>query len=174
MKVAAFTNADRVDLYLNGIPMGTREVPTATRVEWEVPYAPGELVAVGLRKGKPVVMTVVSTTGPAAAIRLQPDRGSIAADGRDAVPVRVSITDGQGRVVPTADNLVRFSVSGPARIMGVGNGNPSSHEPDKAEQRRAFNGLCLVILQSTGKRGTIHLTAHARGLKPARIAIKAG
>jgi beta-galactosidase len=145
----------------------------ATRVEWEVPYAPGELVAVGLRGAKPVVMTVVPTTGPAAAVKLQPDRGSIVSDARDAVPVRVSITDARGRVMPTANNLVRFSVSGPARIIGVGNGNPGSHEPDKADRRRAFNGLCLVILQSTGNRGTIRLTARARGLKPGRALLGA-
>ncbi len=173
VKVTAFTNVDRVDLYLNGKLQGSGEVPLATRVEWDVPFAPGELVAVGLRKGKPVIMTVVATTGPAAAIRLDPDRGVIAADGRDAVPVRVSITDELGRVAPTADDLVKFSVAGPAKIIGVGNGNPSDHAPDKAEQRKAFNGYCLVILQSTGKRGTIRLLARARGLKTARILLRA-
>ena len=128
----------------------------------------------GLKAGKPVVMTSVSTTGPAARIRLNADRAVIMADGRDAVPVRVAVVDAQGRVVPDADDLVRFSVSGPAKIIGVGNGNPGSHERDKADRRKAFNGLCLVILQSTGKRGVIRLAARARGLQPACLAIKTG
>ncbi|MEP6755150.1 MAG: hypothetical protein ABJA67_06600 [Chthonomonadales bacterium] len=81
-----------------------------------------------------------------------------------AVAVEVSIRDEKGFGIATADNLVRFKVTGGARILGVGNGDPSSHEPDIARQRHAFNGKCLVVIQSTAKAGPVTLTAESDGL----------
>jgi beta-galactosidase len=87
--------------------------------------------------------------------------------------VAVSILDNAGRVVPTADNEVTFRVSGPGKVLGVGNGDPSSHEPDKADRRHAFNGHCLVIVQAGVRAGRIVLTAASPGLAPARVVISA-
>ena len=70
------------------------------------------------------------------------------ADGEDVSPVKVEVLDGEGRVVPTADNLVKFQVAGPGSVAGVGNGNPSDHDPDQASQRHAFNGLCMVVVRA--------------------------
>jgi beta-galactosidase len=84
----------------------------------------------------------------------------------------VAIKDEKGRVVPVADNLVQFSVEGAGTIIGTGNGNPSSHEPDKASQRKAFNGYCLVLVQSGKEAGEIKLKAFSEGLKETEIIIK--
>ncbi|MEO6994617.1 MAG: hypothetical protein ABI273_13475, partial [Lacunisphaera sp.] len=73
----------------------------------------------------------VETTGQAAQLQLASDRATIKADGEDVSVVSVMVTDAQGRVVPTADNDVTFSIEGPGRLIGVGNGNPVSHEPDQ-------------------------------------------
>ncbi|MBA7636841.1 Beta-galactosidase BoGH2A [subsurface metagenome] len=122
-----------------------------------------------------LVLTVVNeTTGAPAGIDLKPDRQTMKADKKDLVVVNVSIVDEKGRVVPTAENLVVFSLEGPARILGVGNGNPISHEPDKSDRRRAFNGLCQVIVQSTWEAGGIILRAASRGLKPSEIRLSSG
>ncbi len=86
----------------------------------------------------------------------------------------VEIIDAQGRVVPTADPRVYFDNSGPGRIIGVGNGDPSSHEPEQANHRRAFNGRCQAILQPTGQPGTMVFTASAAGLAKASVEIKLG
>ena len=86
--------------------------------------------------------------------------------------VTVAVRDAAQRIVPTADNEVRFSVTG-GRIIGVGNGNPSSHESDQLPERRAFNGLCLVLVQSDRKSGPINLTATSPGLQPAHMTIQA-
>ena len=84
----------------------------------------------------------------------------------------VEVVDARGIVVPTADNLVQFSISGQAAVVaGVGNGDPSSHEPDRASQRHAFNGLCLAVIQAAETAGQIKLTASAPGLKSASITI---
>jgi beta-galactosidase len=173
IKVWILTNVERVELYLNGRFMGERQVVYGSHAEFLVRYEPGELKAAGYRNGTKVAETVVATAGRPVAIRLEPDRAAVRADGRDAVPVRVSVLDGRGRSAPTACPLVRFSVSGPARIIGVGNGDPASHEPDKALQRRAFNGFCLAIVQSAGRRGRIVLTARSVGMRAARVSIRA-
>ena len=88
--------------------------------------------------------------------------------------VEVAVLDAQGRVVPTADNPVSFEVTGAGHVAGVGNGDPSSHEPDKATQRHAFNGLCMVIVGAGAKSGSIQITAHAPGLKDALVLLLSG
>jgi len=67
---------------------------------------------------------------------------------------------------------VKFSIEGPGKIIGTGNGNPSSHEPDKATQRMAFNGYCLVLVQSNKQAGEIKLTVSSDSLKGSDISIK--
>ena len=89
----------------------------------------------------------------------------------DLAVITVDATDEHNRRVPTADNKVTFAISGPGRIIGVGNGNPSSHEPDKASERKLFNGLAQVIVQSDAASGQIHLTASADGLKSADLVL---
>ena len=76
--------------------------------------------------------------------------------------VNVAVADAQGRTVPTAGNLIHFKVGGPGRDIGVGNGDPTCHEPDRADQRSAFNGLCQMILQSDGHPGAITRDGHGR------------
>jgi beta-galactosidase len=166
------SNCDEVELLLNGRSLGRKEMPRNSHLEWKVPYAPGVLEARGFKGGRVVATTKVETTGPAAKVALAPDRSRISADGEDVSLMTVSITDAQGRVVPTADNEVSFKVSG-GRIIGVGNGDPSSHEADKASRRKAFNGLCMVIVQSSTDAGPIRLTATSPGIEPATAVIQA-
>jgi beta-galactosidase len=91
--------------------------------------------------------------------------------------VTIEVQDAQGRMVPTAGNKLSFKLSGPGKIIGVGNGDPGCHEADKpdspdAATRSAFNGLCLAIVQATKNAGTIELEAFADGLDPAKIVIQ--
>ena len=96
-----------------------------------MPYAPGVLSAKGFVDGAARLETKVETTTAATALRLEADRAAITADGRDLAVVTVSALDREGRAVPTSDAPVEFSVEGSGRILGVGNGDPSSHEPDR-------------------------------------------
>jgi beta-galactosidase len=171
IEVWAYSNLDSIELYLNGRSLGERQRPTHGHVEWQVPYEPGILRAVGRKEAMECAAATVETTGPTHDIRMDPDRNILQADGKDAAIVRVSICDAQGRVVRIADNLVHFSVSGGGRIIGVGNGDPISHEPDKANKRRAFNGYCLVILQAGDEPGELVLQAKSSGLLDAEIVI---
>jgi beta-galactosidase len=172
--VWCYSNCEAVELFLNGESLGRLEMPRHGHLEWSVPYAPGTLTARGFSGGAEVATTAVETSGPAMGIRLTPDRLAMNADGEDACVVAVSVHDDQGRVVPIADSLIRFAVSENATILGVGNGDPSSHEPDKANRRRAFNGWCQVIVRSKrGAAGEVELTAASTGLRPARLALQA-
>jgi beta-galactosidase len=115
----------------------------------------------------------VETTGPSAAIALTPDRATLSADGEDCAVITVEARDSEGRFVPTARDAVEFEISGPARIIGVGNGDPSCHEPDKGTRRSLFNGYAQVIVQTTKAAGAIVLTARAPGLPPTSLTLTA-
>jgi beta-galactosidase len=161
------SNADAVELFLNGKSLGKKTMPRNGHLNWQVPFAPGQLKAVGYKKDKKFT-TKVETTGPAFNVVLTPDKTTLKANGTDGAVINVSITDAQGREVPTANQLVKFKLTGDAKIMGVGNGDPSSHEPDQCEegawQRSVFNGKCQVILQAGKTKGNVTLEAQAEGL----------
>jgi beta-galactosidase len=161
--VWVYSNCESVELFLNGISLGRQIMKPNSHLEWKVKYAPGKLVARGKRHGK-TLETVVETAGQPAAVRLEPDRTTLSADGADISLVTVKIVDVQGRTVPSATNLVTFNITGPGKLLGVGNGNPICHEPDKAQQRSAFNGLCLAIIQAPRAPGEIGIQATSPGL----------
>ncbi len=130
IRVDALSNCEEVELFLNGRSLGKQPMKRNSKLSWQVKYAPGTLSAKGYNGGRVVAETKVETTGPAAAVRLTPDRSTINADGEDVSVITVSVTDAQGRLVPVADNKINFELSGVGRILGVGNGDPSCHEPD--------------------------------------------
>jgi beta-galactosidase len=165
------TNYDQVELFLNGKPIGWREVPRQGHAEFKVWYEPGKLTVKGYKKGVFAREVSVETTDRPSALRLEPYATELLADGEDVTPITVSIVDAKGQVVPDAGNLVTFKVEGPGRIAGVGNGDPSSHEPDKADRRSAFHGLCQVLTGTTHKSGTLVLTAESAGLKGAAVTL---
>jgi beta-galactosidase len=163
------SNADQVQLLLNGKDLGKKKMDRNSHLQWQVPYEPGTLEARGWYDGKEI-RSRVETTGPPSEIALMVGKTTLFADGTDATVINVRTLDQDGRWVPDAQNLVRFSVTGDARIIGVGNGDPSCHEPDQcapgAWQRSLFNGYCLVILQSGKTPGVIHFKAESDGLWP--------
>jgi beta-galactosidase len=128
--VRALSNGEEVELFLNGRSLGRQRMPHDSELKWEVPYARGALSAKAFRAGRLVAETRVETTGPPASIVLAADRTVLGADGRDVAVVAVSVTDSEGRGVPTASSSIAFRVEGPGRLIGVGNGDPSSHEAD--------------------------------------------
>ena len=170
--VWVYSNCDTVELFLNGISLGAQAMKPNGHLEWKVKYVPGKLVAKGTRDGR-TLETTVETTGEPAAIALEPDRTTLTADGADISLVIVKIVDDRGRTVPVATNAVTFSVTGPGRLLGLGNGDPSCHEPDKGQQRSAFNGLCLAIIQSSRTPGAIAIQADSPGLTSATAVIEA-
>ncbi|HEY1684584.1 MAG TPA: glycoside hydrolase family 2 TIM barrel-domain containing protein [Tepidisphaeraceae bacterium] len=172
IRVIAFSNAKRVELFLNGKSLGSQDVPHNGHAEWQVKYEPGKLEAKAFNDGQQVATDVQETTGPASQIILSPARTKLSAGKEDTVVVAVSILDEQGRIVPNSSNRVTFAVTGGAKILGVANGNPADHDPDRADQRNAFHGRCIVVLQATNQAGPVTLTATADGLSTATTQFK--
>ena len=173
--VRCYTNCESVELFLNGNSLGEKRARDTRdlHLEWMVPYAPGTLKAIARNNAKEMCTDEVQTTGTPAKIVLVPDRREIGADGEDLSYVTVKIVDKEGRVCPDADNTITFAVDGEGVLAGVGNGNPISHEAFKAHKRNAFHGMCLAIVQSGRKPGTITLSAVSEGLQAARVVIQA-
>ena len=169
------SNADDVELFLNGRSQGKKAMPVNGHLEWVVAYTPGRLSAIAHKHGRKLT-AVVETTGAPYRIVIAASKPTLTADGKDAVVLNCSVIDKEGREVPDAANLLRFSISGPAKIIGVGNGNPSSHEPDQYPdggwQRQLFGGKCQIILQSSGtESGGVKLSVTGDGLLPAEAAV---
>jgi beta-galactosidase len=163
------SNADNVELFLNGKSQGKKDMPRNKHLQWNVIYEPGSLEAIAYKKGKKITAKI-ETTGDPNEVVITPYKTTMLADGKDAAIINVTVVDKQGREVPDANNLIQFSISGDAKIIGVGNGDPSSHEPDKIFdgnwQRHVFNGKCQLILQSGYKPDLIKVQARSEKLFP--------
>jgi beta-galactosidase len=132
------------------------------------------LVAKGYKNHKMLVSDEVDTTGAPTAIILKTDRTRLSADAEDVTMVEVRVVDAKGRVVPYASNQIRFTVSGAGSLGGVGNGDPSCHEPDQADTRSAFHGLCMALVRAGNSPGKIRLEAEGAGLKGAALTFESG
>jgi len=161
------TNADNVELFLNGKSNGKKDMPRNSHLKWTINYEPGTIEAIAYKKGRKLTKKV-QTTGLPVEVVVTPYKTTMIADGKDATVINISVLDREGREIPNADNLIQFSIEGDGKIIGVGNGDPSSHEadkcPDGAWQRRLFNGKCQVIVQAGAKPGMIKFDAKAVGL----------
>jgi len=174
-EVWVYTNGDSAELTLNGQSLGKVPVPKYGHAAWSVEWTSGKLQADAFDKnGNMIGSDVRQTTGAPASVRLSVEfpTDGILADKQDAVLIAAEIVDANGLVVPTASDYVQFQVQGPGTILGVGNGDPACHEPDKANGRSAFNGLARVIVQSTDQAGTITVSATSNGLKGSSVTVQ--
>lgn len=197
--VWCYSNADSVELFLNGKSLGEKSmknippkkytveaagaVNTAEPIrtvetgwfhqEWHVPYEPGVLRVVAKTAGQVVATDEVVTAGKPAKLMLVADRSTLEADGQDLAYLTVKVADADGNICPEADNLVTFHIEGAGVIAGVGNGNPISHENFISNERMAFNGMCLAIIKAARHEGPINVTASASGLESCSVELKA-
>jgi beta-galactosidase len=171
IRVIALTNAETVDLRLNGQSLGQKKVDRLAMPEWQVPYSPGRLEAVGYRGGREVSRIAVETAGKAVALKLVADRGGMLGTGSDVQPFTVMAVDARGQVVPDADAPVRFRVTRGA-VIGVGNGDPNDHDSEVVPARRLFHGLAQALVRAEAGAGTLTVEANAPGLKSARATVR--
>lgn len=175
----AYSNCDEVELAVNGRNLGRKPMPENGHLSWKAVYHPGALKATGYRSGKRVLVRKVETAGEPARILLEADRTVIKADNRDVAVVRIELRDKKKRFVPDACDELTLTVSGPVRIIGVGNGDPAyrdTERPADADARtcrvKTFNGLAQVLLQSTGKAGEATLTAGSEACPESFLVLK--
>lgn len=169
---AYYNNADEVELFINGKSQGVKKkTGDDLHVMWRVPFEAGRVEAISRKNGKVVATSVIKTAGEPAKIVLQADRNAIKGNGKDLSFVTVKVVDKEGNLVPDAANNIQFKVTGPGFIAGVDNGCQTSLESFKASERKAFNGMCLAVIQSNGKPGVVKLQAQSAALVPATIEI---
>lgn len=175
LTVEVYSSCEEVELLLNGKSLGRKPTTRDTKytANWSVPYQPGELKAVGYTGKKAVSSAVLSSAGTATRLVLTPDRATLRADGQDLSYVTVELVDSKGVRHPKAENALKFELTGPGTIVGVGNANPRSLESYQSPQRNAWQGRALVIVKSTGKSGKMTLRATAAGLPAASVGLEA-
>ncbi len=165
----AYSNCAEVELIVNGRRLGRKAMPRDGHLSWQAVYQPGYIEARGYdQRGRRVMTRRVETAGAPQRISLKADRTTLRADGRDVAVCSVALLDRRGRFVPTACEPLSIEVSGPVRILGVGNGDPAwqaQEQPADAGTRRfsvsTFNGLAQVLLQTTRQRGPATLTVRS-------------
>ena len=171
--VWAYTNADEVELFLNGVSQGVRRKGAeAGHLMWRLAYVPGVLRAVARKSGTVVQTQEVRTAGPAARVVLTPDRSTIGADGKDLSFVTITVVDSNGVAVPNAEPLVRLRVAGGATIAGVDNGDQTDHERFQRDSVRLFEGKALAIVRAGRRAGAVTLTATSAGLAPGSVRVE--
>lgn len=183
-----YTNADEVELFLNGKSLGVRKNSEApklrARIKWDdIAYAPGVLLAVARKNGKVVARHQIETTGEAVALKLVPDIETWHADGKNLMHVRIYAVDKKGRRVlnvkdAKAFDKLTFTVKGDANIVAVDNGNIASDELhigktqlEKSIQRHLFQGSALVILRAGDKPGKIELSVAGEKMKAKKLVL---
>ena len=172
--VHVYSSGDEAELFLNGKSLGRKKRGSLEyRFRWDdVVYQPGELKVVTYKNGKPWADAVTRTTGIAEKLMLTADRAKIRADGDDLSFVTVKIVDKDGLVVPRSKNALAFEVSGPGEIVATDNGDPTDLTAFPSHERKAFNGLALVIVRAKpGEPGAITLKARGEGLRGAEITL---
>ena len=171
--VWAYTNCYEVELFLNDKSVGRKKkTGDDLHLMWRLPFTPGTLKAVGYADGMEIITSIQKTAGTPARIVLEADRNIITADGRDLSFITVKVLDKNNILVRYADNLISFEISGEGNIVGVDNGLQTSHESFKMNYRKAFNGMCLVVIQSSEKAGRITLETISEELKGASLEIE--
>jgi beta-galactosidase len=170
--VWCFSNCDEVELFLNGTSLGRRAMARNAHLAWQAFYEPGTLRAVGYRGGAAILQAERQTTGEPVGLRVTVDRLSIDGDGEDVAVCAVTAVDGQGRILPTANHRLCVAVEGAARLIGLGNGDPSSHEADKGPFRRLFNGYAMALVQARAEAaGEAKVTVTSDGLTTAELTL---
>jgi len=160
--VFVYTNADSVELFLNGTSLGSKTMNSTTgHLQWSVTFATGTLQAKATKGGTVVATDTVKTAGAAAKLALAPDRATITADGRDLAYVEIDIVDAQGVVAPKANNTITVTVTGPGVLVGLDAGDATNHDSYKGTSHAAFSGKLMAIIQSTTTPGTVTVSASA-------------
>ena len=171
--VMAFTNCGEVELFVNDKSYGKRTSDSANScLWWYVPYEAGEVHAEGKAPNERTLAARLKTVAAPVKILLVPDTTTLKADAHDVALVEVSLLDQHDNRALLADNLVHFEVSGEGRIIGIDNGDASSLENYKSPKRKVCSGRCMVVVRTTGRSGTIKLTAKSEGLPDATVEIR--
>ena len=170
VKVVAITNCDEAELFLNGVSQGRKAADVCAQPEWDIEYVSGRIEAKAYKNSKCVARDIKRTTGKPAAVKVEAVDDFVTDDGQDALIINCSVVDRRGREVPTADNHLTFEIEGDGILLGVGNGDPNSHESDINPERDLFAGHAQAIIRALPGAKTLKVRVHSEGLESAELA----
>ena len=167
LQVSVYSRCDEVRLELNGEVIGTKKVSEETKLtaQFEVPYQPGELVAIGLNDGKEVVRQILKTTGKPYQLKITAEEGALPAGQNDLAYFNIEILDENGLLVPDAEIPVEFSISGPCTLQAVVSENPKGMQSFQQPSVKTYRGRCQLIVRLSNEPSEINVTAKSDGLQ---------
>jgi len=175
-----FANAPQVELIVNGNSLGKKPLTRFSHAEWDaVPYAPGSVQAIAYdSNGNMLADTWQNTTGAPVALRatIRDNIGTTLYAGcyGDAALVMVDVIDSNGLVVPTANNVITFTTTGPANFAGTCNGDPADLTNNKVNYRPAYHGKAMGVIlgpDASAAGSTITVTVSSPGLTSSQVQI---
>ena len=169
--VVVYTNCESAELFLNEKSLGIKEMDKDRQLVWLVPYEAGKITVIAHNGVHEVCQKSYITAGKAMEVQLLGNRKTILANQTDIVRVEGQIIDDNGVMLPDADHLIEFEIKGPAKLLGVENGDILDLEPHQVNYRKAFKGKCLLLIQSTEEKGIIEIKATSNQLKTAIVKI---
>jgi beta-galactosidase len=177
VEICCFSNCDNVEISLNGkiIPGFPKHLQRGSSYpyrSWLVPFAKGEVVAIGSNNGVEVCRQVLRTPEEPVQLKISVDREILKADGEDLSFVRIDLLDKNGTFVPDGREKLHISVSGAGKLKGLCSGDPASHEKESASEMYTFNGSLLAIIQSSDTTGEITVNVSGENLAPATLRLK--
>jgi len=170
--VVVYTNQTSAELFLNGKSLGEKVINDDMQLVWLVPYQAGELTVVARSGGKEIISKSINTAKAPDSILITADKLTLSANQTDVVHLTLDIIDENGHVVPEANNRLNISIDGPAKLIGVENGDILDLEPHKVPTRKAFMGKVLALIQTTDVAGDITITVSSEGLATQQLLIK--
>jgi len=175
VRVEVYSNAEEIELVLNGASLGRATVgeKLAFRADFDLSYEPGTLEAISFRNGEEVARTMLQTADEPVGLGIQADRTTLRASTDDLAYLDIALEDAHGRVVTSAEAMIRVKVDGPATLAAVASARPDEYEPFGTPTTRTFEGRALAIVRPNGS-GAITVTAEADGLSPVTIELSAG
>lgn len=177
LTVRAYSGGDEVRVLLNGREVGRKPIKAPEdklTAVFELPYEPGDLVAVAYRGGAEIARKRLETVGPPAALRLRAEKPNLAASQNDLGYIFAEVVDAKGRFVPDAQVPLTFAVSGKATLKATGSANPRGIKSFTDPRTLTFHGVALAIVQPGSDTGAAHVSVTSPGLESASAALRIG
>ena len=173
LPVYVYSNCDEVELQLNDSVIGRKAVnKNLYYARWELPFRAGKIQAIGYKNGKKVTEHTLTTAGIAVGMSISANKTTLLANKEDVALLELTIVDENGVPVPDAANEITVEVTGPAKLVGMDNGNQSDVNPFKSNKRKAFEGKLLITIQATATKGPVKIELKSVSLKPAEYSIQ--
>lgn len=167
--VNVYSNAPRIELYFNDTLIGSKDLDHEHDLDfagsWQLPYEKGTLKALAYDENGTVIASDSRTSfSDPVKIKLETETETIRADGEDLMFLAISVVDENGTEVANARNRMFVQVEGPARLVGMDNGDSTDYDQYKTNSRKLFSGKVMAVIAADTEPGTVTVSVSSKGL----------